>query len=77
MRTKSLYTVAIAALVFGFAFGLGSHARGDPDGPYCAPSRCAQCSCCKVNGVNTYDGGIGIPCVEHVCIPEGGCDPLP
>ncbi len=78
-----LRSIVVAMAVFAFAFGFtigsgdvliaGNEGPG-PTGP-CEDTGCGECSCCKVNGEWTYNGGTGTPCEPGVCIPPGGCDP--
>lgn len=66
-------TVVFSAFAMGIGFSLSGALPSQAILCLSSPP-CTTCSCCKVDGELTYDGGVGEHC-EHVCIPPGGCDP--
>ncbi len=74
-RFKRLILV-FSAFAMGIGFSLSGALPSQAD--FCRDSGapCTTCSCCKVDGELTYDGGDwSEEHCEHLCIPPGGCDP--
>ncbi len=78
MFKKSVVIAMLSVFVFAFAFSVASTSQ--LEAAPCQseqPFKCRPCSDCLQDGERWCTGSVTLPCVEGVCMPPGGCDPLP